>query len=314
MGDAVDKLALKLTAAGLGITAGATAGIGHASGQHKQPTKQPAARPSHGTGQVIKVRGYTRSGVPVKAHERGGPKSADPQAPKDPRLLPFTLPFEVPEPSTVRGWQKLWDQVPDSEWGGADVSYSVQMPDGRRVWLYGDTFSGRNGFVHSTAITQSGGRLHVSNKGKQLLPDEKPKGTRQTIYWITDAKAVGRNKLKIFATPTSVGKAGPWDFRQVGNKSRVAMATVDRRGNVNFDRWNGYVPIHRTSYDRGQDMKVDPKNPRHFTYARTVHPIKLANGKKLVTVCQNWDDPLENHRNADGSFRYRDFRPYFTQE
>lgn len=49
MGDAVDKLALKLTAAGLGITAGATAGIGQASGQHKQPTKQPAARPSHGT-------------------------------------------------------------------------------------------------------------------------------------------------------------------------------------------------------------------------------------------------------------------------
>lgn len=56
MGDAVDKLALKLAAAGLGITAGATAGIGQASGQHKQSTKQPAARPSHGTGQVIKVR------------------------------------------------------------------------------------------------------------------------------------------------------------------------------------------------------------------------------------------------------------------
>ena len=68
------------------------------------------------------------------------------------------------------------------QWGAADVSISVQLLDGRALWLYGDTFSTKR-FVHSTAIVQDRGCLHVANAGDQLLPNDDD----THIYWIHDA-------------------------------------------------------------------------------------------------------------------------------
>lgn len=218
----------------------------------------------------------------------------------------------TPAPTTANGYQQMFDQIDPGEWGGADISISTQLPDGRNVWLYGDTLSGNNGFVHSTAIVQDGGALNVSDGGKQLLPNGPEEGDRQTVYWIEDAKAVGNNQLLLNAAPVSIGTKSVWDFERSNPRSRIAQVSVDLEGNAHFEGWRGYeaAPPDSMVDHGGDDFKQ--VGPGHFTYQGVTHGIRLANGKNLHTTAQNWDDRFENHKNTDGSLRFSDWAPIFS--
>lgn len=199
-----------------------------------------------------------------------------------------------PLPATAAGFAQLFSSLPPSEWGAADVSISVPMPDGRIVWLYGDTFSAGR-FVHSTAIVQDRGCLHVSQRGAQLLPNDDAKH----IYWISTARAVSSTALVITARRILLTGTCVWCFAD-GGLSRTALVSIDQQGDARFIRWTasqpGPAPDPGPMYNLG---------PHHFGYARHVHPeITLADGHHLVTTCQNWDD---------GSLhQFADYRPIFS--
>lgn len=219
------------------------------------------------------------------------------------------------EPKTAAGYRKMFNKVPDAEWGGADVSISHRMPDGRRVWLYGDTLSKNNGFVHSTGIVQSGDKLHVSKGGKQLLPNggKDPKDPkRDLIHWIDGVKqGPTPNTLIVSSMQMSVGKAGPWDFKKTReSQSKQAVVRVDKTGNMTFVKWKGWAPTPQKNNPHvANDLAI--AGPNHYTYGRVTHDIKLADGSRLTTTSQNWDNDFSEHMNPDGSFRYRDWRPIF---
>lgn len=213
----------------------------------------------------------------------------------------------IPAPTTARGYRAMLDAVPDAQWGAADVSISTRIADGRVVWLYGDTFStGR--FVHSTAIVQTRGCLHVSRGGAQLLPntvvEANPTKARPTIiYWISAAKAHGTG-LDITARRIAIFGRGVWDFRDTGYQ-RTFSATVTAAGDVaaTFARSVGaWTPAP----DPGPFYAFGDNNPHHFGYSRHTHPeARLASGRMLVTTCQNWDDGVLHPFAA--------YRPVFTE-
>lgn len=222
-----------------------------------------------------------------------------------PRVLP---------PTTVAGYQRMFDRVDTAQWGGADISYSMDLPDGRRVWLYGDTLSGNHGLVRNTAIVQDGGTLHVSHGGKQVLPSEPTKNGRTTIYWPETASVGADGDLRIVAAPISAGSKSVWDFHRTGpaTKSRVAVVDVDAKGNLTFRKWTGWQARPDIDYDETGPSDIRILGPNHWGYAETTHPnITLTDGSRLITMSQNWDDSFDAHRNPDGSLRYRDWRPLF---
>ena len=216
------------------------------------------------------------------------------------------------EPTTVRGYQRMFDQVPVAQWGGGDVSISHQMPDGRRVWLYGDTLSEKNGFVHSTALVQSGSKMVVSKGGKQVLPNggkDPADPNRELIYW-PDGVRQGptRDTLIVTGMEMSIGKGGPWDFRKTRDgSSREAVVRVDKAGNLEFMRWRKYVPTPTVGNPHLTD-DFETLGPNHYAYGEVTHDIKLANGEYLTTKSQNYDDDFSNHVGPNG-FRFKDYRP-----
>jgi hypothetical protein len=216
-------------------------------------------------------------------------------------------------PTTAAGYTKMFGQVPTAEWGAADVSISVPMPDGRAVWLYGDTLSGNNGFVHSTAITQDGGSLHVSQGGKQLLPDEHKVANPSpanpgVIYWISGGKAVDAHTMVVTARGIDLTGHGPWDFKDAGY-SKTAQVHVDAAGDLTFQKWTG-----KTLSPAPDPGPLNQLGPHHYTYGAQTHPeAKLASGNMLVTVGQNWDDAQKNHMTPTG-LRFQDYRPIFTEQ
>ena len=195
----------------------------------------------------------------------------------------------------------MFAAVPVSQWGAADVAISVPLSDGRSVWLYGDTFSSYVGiFRHSTAITQDRGCLHVSNGGAQLLPND----DATHIYWIADAIATHDGHINVVAERITLTGKCPWCFKPNG-VFREALVTVNAKGDVTFQHWDsGRL---NGAHVRGQAGTLTVIGPHHFTYARHTHPeFKLASGKQLVTVCQNWDD--------EKLHTFADYRPIFSEE
>lgn len=233
----------------------------------------------------------------------GGVAQAEPQDVNRPPDVTTSEVVTVPAPTTVTGYRDMFATVDTAEWGAADVGLSVDLPSGQRVWLYGDTLSGTNGFVHSTAITQDGGTLHVSHGGQQLLPDK----ADNQIYWIEGAKPVGGNKIAVDAALMDIGTNGPWDFTRHRPDAHRAIVVVDPTGDVTFDHWATWVPGNPPS----TYMKV--LEPHHYQYNERAHPtIVLDSGRVLYTYSQNWDDSFENHKNADGSIRYSDWATIFS--
>jgi hypothetical protein len=203
----------------------------------------------------------------------------------------------APAPTSATGFTTMFAAVPPAQWGAADVSISVPLTGHRSVWLYGDTFStGR--FVHSTAIVQTGGCLHVSHAGAQLLPND----DATHIYWIQSAVArTGGLSITARAITLTPG-GGVWGFADAGYQ-RTAYATVNAAGDVTFARWTSKTVT--PAPNPGALYSLGDGNTHHFGYARHTHPeFKLTSGLTLTTTCQNWDDGL--HPVAQ-------YRPIFTE-
>lgn len=206
-----------------------------------------------------------------------------------------------PAPATAAGYTRLWASLDPRIWGGADVSISVPLGDGRELWLYGDTMGGTQpqhltSFVHSSAIVQSGGCLHVANGGQQLLPNVDP----DHWYWIQDAVVRG-GSVTIRARLIARTGPGVWGFADAGYTATFT-ATVSAAGDI---RVAGSPRVAAApAPDPGPMLQLDGR-PHHFGYARVVHPeITLAAGGVLVTTCQNWDGP--------GATGWADYRPLFS--
>lgn len=194
------------------------------------------------------------------------------------------VPARVPAPTTAAGYARMFAALDPAEWGAADVAISVPLRDGRSVWLFGDTLSTHR-FVHSTAVTQDGGRLSVSHHGAQLLPDDTP----ASIYWIESANRECGSQVLVRARNIVLTGRRAWAFRD-GGFSKIALVVVTRGGDVDFVRWT--KTIYGPAADPGPMYRLDDR-PHHFGYARHTHPeANLASGRTLVTTCQNWDDGL----------------------
>lgn len=194
-------------------------------------------------------------------------------------------------PTSAQGYAALWSTLDAREWGGADVSISVPLADGRVVWLYGDTFSSGR-MVHSSAIVQDGGCLAVANGGAQLLPD----GPKGEVYWIEDAFQISAEVAEAEGHPEWAGGLwvaaeehritgdGPWDFEYTG-RTRSAIVQMDD-GELTFDRWGATATVPQA--DPGAMIVF---GHGHFGYSVREHRwADLASGQVLTTVAQNFDD------------------------
>lgn len=210
----------------------------------------------------------------------------------------------LPAPTTAAGYAKMFAALPADQWAGADLGITV--PLGRRsVWLFGDTFSNTYALVHSTAITQDGGRLHVSHQGQQLLPDGGTDAAgRKVIYWIETAHAQGASQIVVTAEQVSIGAVNSWDFHRANVRDRQALLTVSATGDVTFTRWLGWVPDpHISTWFESLGQ------PGHIGYAKHAHPeLRLAGGAHLVTEAQNWSTA---QRTRDGHVDYAKYALLF---
>jgi hypothetical protein len=230
----------------------------------------------------------------------------------------------APPPTTVAGYQTLFAGIPVEQWAAGDGAVTVPF-GGTSIWLFGDTFSARpHGFVHSSAIVQTGGCLHVSHGGAQLLPDDPD--TRASvsghpaaihhIYWIEGGHPIDATHLAVTARSMSLVPHwdpakheqvyGTWDFAD-GGFDRTALIAVSATDDLTFVRWTGKVATPPPDPGPMLDCEA-PAAPKrgHFCYSVHTHPeLRLTGGHVLVSTSQGWDDRRLHP--------FADYRPIFSE-
>ncbi len=147
-------------------------------------------------------------------------------------------------PDTAAGYQRLFDGL-DGDWAGGDQAASVVLPDGRTLWIFADSVTGRVGpdggylpgwrMRHNAFVLQDHGC--VTALPGSPLPDVGP----TDWYWPNSAFVDG-DRLVLFAMRVHRTGPGLVDFALAGS----AVAT--------FDLGAGGVP-------RLHDVVVGPGRP-----------------------------------------------------
>ena len=114
---------------------------------------------------------------------------------------------------------------------GGDATYSVPLPDGRIVWIFGDTFIGPITpeltrkktdplYIRNCFVMQQGEQMNILHQGKHeefksmIIPMEVENGEKTELdiwFWPGDG-FVQDNKLKVFLSKFHQAKKGMWGF------------------------------------------------------------------------------------------------------
>ncbi len=114
---------------------------------------------------------------------------------------------------------------------GGDATYSVLLPDGRTVWIFGDTFIGKITpeltrkktspmYIRNCFVVQNGIEMSTLHQGKSkefismTVPNEVKEGAKTELdiwFWPGDG-FIHDNKLKIFMSKFHQAEKGMWGF------------------------------------------------------------------------------------------------------
>ncbi|MFD9909390.1 hypothetical protein [Streptomyces sp. NPDC059063] len=112
-------------------------------------------------------------------------------------------------------------------WTGGDSTFSVTLPDGRRLWLFSDTFMGplnADGtrptsapLINSSIVAQVGDNLTTITGGTDSEPEAlMPRPTERHWYWLGDglvANVKGEKRLQVVFHEWHKFGDGDWDFK-----------------------------------------------------------------------------------------------------
>ncbi|BFO16351.1 hypothetical protein SHKM778_27390 [Streptomyces sp. KM77-8] len=123
-------------------------------------------------------------------------------------------------------------------WTGGDSTYSTLLPDGRRLWMFSDTFIGplnSNGtrplsapLINQSFVVQSGNSMSTITGGSTSDPQAlRPPPAANEWYWLGDGtigEADGKERLQIvFHRWERFAPYGVWDIRLAG----IEVSTFD---------------------------------------------------------------------------------------
>ena len=107
-------------------------------------------------------------------------------------------------------------------WTGGDGAYSAQLPDGRRVWAFGDTFLGTvnadgsrpsdTPMVRNSLVVQDGSRLTTLYGGSAAQPASLVSPADPASWYWSGTVAVEGSKLYWLLSRWRATGGGAWDF------------------------------------------------------------------------------------------------------
>ncbi len=140
-------------------------------------------------------------------------------------------------PTDAAGYQAMFDAKNDMTWSGGDQASSLLLPDGRTVWLFGDTMLGTQGpaggyepgwrMVNNSMVIQDGGCLRGLNGplGDDLIPDP----AEGEFYWPQHG-VIDQGRLIVLVTRIAKTGDSLFEFEIRGVDAAVFTVPTTRDG------------------------------------------------------------------------------------
>lgn len=156
-------------------------------------------------------------------------------------------------------------------WTGSDATYSIPLPDGRILWMFGDTFLGtvradrsREGapFIRNSFMIQDRDEFITLFHGTLANPSAyiKPQNPNQW-YWPLDGTVYNGGVQMMLGRFGTTGTGGMWDFQYVGidravfslpDMQLISLEEVLPTGDISFGAAvmedNDYIYIYGISF------------------------------------------------------------------
>jgi hypothetical protein len=249
-------------------------------------------------GALWTVAGCARSAVPPDRFDAGRRR-------EDSELFPQAAPD--------RFYNDLFTRR-DGGWTGGDGTRSVALPDGRILWLFGDTFLGAvrpdrsrplaAPMVRNTFVVQSGDTLVTLHGGTAASPQAfvtpKEKGS---WYWPTDGLVEG-NRLRVFLPRFTATGPGIWDWRWSGTD--IGTFSLPE---LRLEKITATAAVNRVIYGAALLKDADGTyiyGVEDLQRTKYVHIAKAGSGH-LADAWKYWDgerwtvDPLASKRLFSGA-------------
>ena len=202
----------------------------------------------------------------------------------------------------------------DGGWTGGDGTRSVPLPDGRILWLFGDTFLGAvrpdrsrpqaAPMVRNTFVVQSGDTLVTLHGGTAAFPQAfvRPQ-EKGSWYWPSDGLVEG-NRLLVFLPRFAATGPGMWDWRWRGTDTGTFSLPELR-----LEKITAAVAVNRVIYGAAilkDDDAIYIYGVEDLQSAKFVHIAKAVPGH-LDDAWEYWDgegwtaDPLASKRLFSGA-------------
>lgn len=164
-------------------------------------------------------------------------------------ILFFLQPIRATEPDTIFNNQF---RTEIGGWIAADATYSIALPDGRTLWLFGDTFIGEvdennaiipgSGFIRNSAVIQDGDLLETLFGGSRSKPTDfiPTLNPDSTWYW-PEHGLLENDTLRIFVVKFRHDPEGPPGFQFAHAGNDIANFTFPGLQFINS------VPLHQPS-------------------------------------------------------------------
>ncbi|MFZ5938986.1 MAG: T9SS type A sorting domain-containing protein [Bacteroidota bacterium] len=230
-------------------------------------------------------------------------------------ILSF-LPLQATEPDTV--FNSLFRRDIGG-WIAADATYSIPLPDGRTLWLFGDTFIGsveENGsaivpgakFIRNSAVIQEGEAMSTLTGGTRTAPsDFIPTEYPDSIWYWPEQGIVDNDTLRIFVSRFATDPTQPagWNFKQIGSCiasysypgleyiGKTPLPVFDLNGVIYGDRLladSGYIYIYGRRTD---DPSINIAYPH---VARTLQGELMKQQWEYFTGSDWSNDPTDTKR------------------
>ncbi len=177
----------------------------------------------------------------VAAAGAGAPSAYSAVTPALARPAPVVQARDVcgAEPADAAGWNRMFRAL-EGDWSGGDAALSLRLPDGRLLWLFGDSFvgdvtpEGRRAdgttIVRNAALISSGTCVTAVTPGRATLPGRGGTWLWPTSLVLTGTAPDGTATVAVFAQRMASTGSGAWSFRRVG--AAVVTLTVRPRGSA----------------------------------------------------------------------------------
>jgi hypothetical protein len=202
----------------------------------------------------------------------------------------------------------------DGGWTGGDGTRSVVLPDGRILWLFGDTFLGTvrsdrsrpcsAPMVRNTFVVQSGDTLVTLHGGTAASPQAfVTSQEKDSWYWPTDGLVEG-NRLVVFLPRFTATGPGMWDWRWRGTD--IGTFSLPE---LRLEKITAAVAVNRVIYGAALLKDADATyiyGVEDLQSAKHVHIAKAGSGR-LDDAWEYWNgerwtvDPLASKRLFSGA-------------